>query len=351
MDTSVKEQLDEIVQLATFRLGDEEFAVDILKIQEINRMVEITKLPEAPDYYEGIINLRGRVIPVLNLRTKFGLESKEWDKNTRIIICDVEGHAVGMVVDEVDEVLRIHSSTIEPAPEIVTSCDSDYITGVAKLDDRLLIFLNVSRIAIEASSDVGSGAESFTPQINMKTESPAGASSIVESGVAVEGGHAMNPIEMIVAKLKDVARELNGNTSELMAAAGDVVSCAQATVKAAERMSELTAKQAQCAGQVSTTIDDTTVAFTAAWKTSGDQTRKLAELLKTIQAETESARQSVEAGIQVVYQGREMADKANRSLDQAFNMSKEAMDIVEQTTPSSDKAKDSETRVEQTLTV
>ena len=145
-----KQGLDELVQVVSFRLGQEEFGIDILKVQEINRMVEITKVPQAPFYCEGIINLRGKVIPVISLRKKFELDEREWDKNTRILVCDVSGNVIGMIVDSVDEVLKIPHSTIEPTPDIVTSVNSDYISGIAKLEDRLLIFLDVSRIAAEA---------------------------------------------------------------------------------------------------------------------------------------------------------------------------------------------------------
>ncbi|MCK4303222.1 MAG: purine-binding chemotaxis protein CheW, partial [Candidatus Eisenbacteria sp.] len=100
-----KKGLDELVQVVSFKLGQEEFGIDILKVQEINRMVEITKVPQAPFYCEGIINLRGKVIPVINLRKKFELDDREWDKNTRILVCDVSGNVIGMIVDSVDEVL------------------------------------------------------------------------------------------------------------------------------------------------------------------------------------------------------------------------------------------------------
>ena len=109
-----KGNLDELIQLVSFGLDQEEFGIDILKVQEINRMVEITKVPQAPSYCEGVINLRGKVIPVIDLRKKFEMEVREWDKDTRIIVCDVDGEQVGMIVDSVDEVLRIPSSTIEP---------------------------------------------------------------------------------------------------------------------------------------------------------------------------------------------------------------------------------------------
>jgi len=139
-------QSDDLLQLASFKIGSEEFGIDILKVQEINRMVEITRLPQAPDYVEGVINLRGKVIPIVDLRKRFGLDVKEHDKNTRIVVVDISGHVTGMVVDSVSEVLRLPTNTIEPPPEIVTGVDSQFIRGVAKLDDRLLIFLDLSKI-------------------------------------------------------------------------------------------------------------------------------------------------------------------------------------------------------------
>ena len=143
--------LDDLVQLVSFRLGNEEFGIDILKVQEINRMVEITRVPQVPRYCEGVINLRGKVIPVINLRTKFNLEQKEWERSTRILVCDVNGNVVGMIVDSVEEVIKIPKSTIEPAPDIVTSVSSDYINGIAKQQEKLLIFLDVGKIAGEIS--------------------------------------------------------------------------------------------------------------------------------------------------------------------------------------------------------
>jgi len=154
METSVLEKKEErfggsseeLLQLVSFNIGSEEFGVDILKVQEINRMVEITKVPQSPHYVEGVINLRGKVIPIVDLRKRFNLDVKEYDKNTRIVVVDISGNIMGMVVDSVSEVLRIPSSTIEPPPEIVTGIDSEYIKGVAKLDDRLLIFLDLSKV-------------------------------------------------------------------------------------------------------------------------------------------------------------------------------------------------------------
>lgn len=146
-DTKVaRTQSDEILQLVSFKIGTEEFGVDILKVQEINRMVDITKVPRSPEFVEGIINLRGKVIPIIDLRKRFNMDLSDHDKNTRIVVVDIEGQTMGMVVDSVSEVLRIPASTIEPTPDVVTSVESDYIRGVAKLDNRLLIHLDLSRI-------------------------------------------------------------------------------------------------------------------------------------------------------------------------------------------------------------
>jgi purine-binding chemotaxis protein CheW len=140
---------EDLLQLVSFKIGEEEFGVDILKVQEINRLVAITKVPRSPDFVEGVINLRGKVIPIIDLRKRFMMETKESDKDTRIVVVDIENQVMGMVVDAVSEVLRLPRKTIEPAPEITTSVDSEYIKGVAKLEDRLLIFLDLSRVFSE----------------------------------------------------------------------------------------------------------------------------------------------------------------------------------------------------------
>ena len=134
------------LQLVTFEVGEEEFAVDILAVQEINRMMQITRVPQSRREVEGVINLRGRIVPVVDLRERFGMERCEHSNESRIIVVDVNDHTVGFVVDRVHEVLRIDSSIVEPAPSITTSVDSDYIQGVGKLDDRLLILIDLERL-------------------------------------------------------------------------------------------------------------------------------------------------------------------------------------------------------------
>ena len=135
-----------ILQLVTFKLGNEEFGVDILKVQEINKMMNITKIPNAPVFIEGVINLRGKIIPIVDLRKRLGFKDQAYDKSTRIIVVELDGLVLGFIVDSVSEVLRIPDSTIEPPPSMVAGIESDYIEGVGKLDDRLLILLELKKV-------------------------------------------------------------------------------------------------------------------------------------------------------------------------------------------------------------
>ncbi|MCG8529349.1 MAG: chemotaxis protein CheW [Desulfovibrionales bacterium] len=154
MNEAQKKQDDELMQLVTFSIGEEEFGVDILKVQEIIRTMEITKVPKAPNFVEGVINLRGKVIPIIDLRRRFGLSSKEHDKHTRIIVIEINNMIVGFVVDSVSEVLRIPASTVEPPPAVVAGMESEYISGVGKLQDRLLILLDLDRLLSNEDLDV-----------------------------------------------------------------------------------------------------------------------------------------------------------------------------------------------------
>jgi purine-binding chemotaxis protein CheW len=145
-ETEQKNETGELLQLVSFKIGKEEYGVDILNVQEINKMTQITKVPNAPEFVEGVINLRGRVIPVIDLRTRLNLAKKEHDKDTRIIIVEVDNATVGFIVDAVSEVLRIPVSITEAPPAIVAGIDSEFIKSVGKLEDRLLILIDLNKI-------------------------------------------------------------------------------------------------------------------------------------------------------------------------------------------------------------
>lgn len=135
-----------IVQIVGFWLGDEEYGVDIQKVNEINRIVEITRVPRSPDFVEGVINLRGRVVPVIQLRKRFGLEERAFDKDTRIVVMDILGRTIGVIVDSVTEVLRIPSGCIDPPPSMIAGLESEYVKGIGKLEDRLLMLLDFDKV-------------------------------------------------------------------------------------------------------------------------------------------------------------------------------------------------------------
>jgi len=130
-----------ILQLVSFKVGNEEFGLDILQVQEIIRQRNLTRVPNLPDFVDGVINLRGQVIPVIGLRRRFGMDSAEADKRTRIVVAEVHGNVLGFVVDEVSEVLRISSDTVEPPPSL-GNVDRKYVQGIGKIEDRLLIVID-----------------------------------------------------------------------------------------------------------------------------------------------------------------------------------------------------------------
>ena len=133
----------EVLQLVSFQLGQEEFAIDILGVQEIIRLVEITPVPNAPYYVEGVVNLRGKVIPIINLRSRFGLSLVEPTKDTRIIVVEVDHSSLGFIVDSVEEVLRLPEHVIEPPPTTGRDGFDDFHKGVGRVEGRLLILLDL----------------------------------------------------------------------------------------------------------------------------------------------------------------------------------------------------------------
>ncbi len=144
----------DILQLVTFCLDEEEFGVDILIVSEIIRLVQITHVPHAPEFILGVINLRGRVLPVMGLRRRFGMPEIEYTEKTRIIVTIWDNQLIGFLVDSVEEVLRIPHSTIVPPPPIFSGIGSEFIEGIGKLDERLLILLNMETLMADAQIEV-----------------------------------------------------------------------------------------------------------------------------------------------------------------------------------------------------
>jgi len=135
-------------QLVTFHLGNDEFGADIMNVKEIVRVSEITKVPNAPFYVEGVCNLRGNVLPIIDGRLRFNMEKKDHDENSRVLVIDINGKATGVIVDRVSEVIRVNSKDIEDTPSIMKNDSMDYLNGVIKLDNgnRLIMLLDLFKI-------------------------------------------------------------------------------------------------------------------------------------------------------------------------------------------------------------
>lgn len=134
------------LQLVVFHLTDEEYAVPIIQVHEIIKPTEITRIPGMPKFVEGVINLRGKVIPVIDIRKRFNLEQKEQDEGTRIIVVDVGIQTVGLTVDSVTEVLKLSSESIDPVPVTIARISSEYLKGIGKLKERLIIILDLEKM-------------------------------------------------------------------------------------------------------------------------------------------------------------------------------------------------------------
>jgi purine-binding chemotaxis protein CheW len=133
-------------QLVVFELAEEHYGVDIAAVEGIIKMQPITSVPHAPYFVEGVTNLRGSVLPVIDLRKRFDLSQEETTRNSRIVVVAIQGTKVGMIVDAVSEVLRVSDEAIEPTPPLVTTVDTIFITGIAKVDQRLIILLDLSKV-------------------------------------------------------------------------------------------------------------------------------------------------------------------------------------------------------------
>ena len=150
MDQAVKVMTEREGKYLTFTLDKEEYGISILKIKEIIGMMSITTVPQTPDFVKGVINLRGKVIPVVDLRLRFGMEAMEYNERTCIIVVEITGKAgtvmIGIVVDSVSEVLNIKGEEIEDTPTFGTKLNTDYILGMAKMEGGVKILLDIDRV-------------------------------------------------------------------------------------------------------------------------------------------------------------------------------------------------------------
>lgn len=137
-------------EFLAFTLGREEYGIDILRVQEIRGYEPVTRIANAPDFIKGVVNLRGTIVPVVDMRIKLNLGTPTYDQFTVVIILNIGGRVVGMVVDSVSDVTTLSSEQIKPAPEIGTTFDTDYLIGLGTLDERMLILVDIDKLMSSA---------------------------------------------------------------------------------------------------------------------------------------------------------------------------------------------------------
>jgi len=137
---------DDGIQVVAFRLGKEEYAVDILHVQEIVRLLSITRVPRSAKHIEGVVNLRGNIVPIINLHQRFNIESAGEEEDKRIVVFQFDDFKAGIIVDEVSEVLALNSNDIEETDKVYSSMSSDFIKGIARVDNRLFLLLDLQKI-------------------------------------------------------------------------------------------------------------------------------------------------------------------------------------------------------------
>ena len=140
-------------EFLAFTLGKEEYGIDILKVQEIRGYEAVTRIANAPDFIKGVVNLRGIIVPIVDMRIKFNLGEPTYDQFTVVIILNISGRVVGMVVDSVSDVITLSMEQVKPAPEMGTTFDSDYLIGLGTLDERMLILVDIDKLM--SSADMG----------------------------------------------------------------------------------------------------------------------------------------------------------------------------------------------------
>jgi len=137
----------------TFRLGSEEYGIDILRVQEIRSYETPTRIANAPSFIKGVVNLRGVIVPIVDLRLKLGCDTADYDGFTVVIVLNVKGRVVGSVVDSVSDVLELAADSIQAAPEMNSAVDTSFITGIASVHERMLILMDIE--ALMSSADMG----------------------------------------------------------------------------------------------------------------------------------------------------------------------------------------------------
>ena len=243
----VQKQFDNVTQLVGFSIGDERFAMDISDVHEINRFEQINRMPDLPEHILGVIDLRGIVIPVINLAGKLGIQGRDVTKDTRIIIVGFNGEKVGILVDKVSEVLRVSDNSLERPPSIMQSFNSEYIRGIIRHNGQLTIVMDLPRLFKDY------GLQGFVPdnEINSSMEGnsiaappvaqDAAIDNIMEATKAMSEGDFHHEISgELYGQLGEIAKHINATIKKLQLVEPNVAQASERIPQASVQLSEIT---------------------------------------------------------------------------------------------------------------
>jgi len=146
MKTTDTSKAEKPLEFLSFTLGDEEYGIDIQKVQELRGYDAVTRIANAPEFIKGVVNLRGIIVPIIDMRIRFGIGTPSYDQFTVVIVLNIGGRVVGMVVDSVSDVITLSAEQIKPAPEMGSALDTDYLIGLGTLEERMLILVDIDRL-------------------------------------------------------------------------------------------------------------------------------------------------------------------------------------------------------------
>ncbi|HBI24008.1 MAG TPA: hypothetical protein DDX84_07395 [Nitrospiraceae bacterium] len=239
-----QKDIDDVLQLVGFTVGEENFGINISEVHEINRFEQINRLPDLPNYVLGVIDLRGVVIPVINLAEKLGIQSREVTKDTRIIIIGFNEEKVGILVDSVSEVLRVLSNNLEKPPSIIKNVNSEYIRGIIRNNNHLSVILDIQQLFKDYNPLLTKENTMISPEIKSvareETSDPA-IEKIVEVTKAMADGNFTQEIDVnLYGQVGEIARYINATLKKLQSIEPNIAQASDKIPEASMQLSEIT---------------------------------------------------------------------------------------------------------------
>ena len=290
----MQNEVDEVLQLIGFTVGEERFAIDISEVHEINRFEHINRIPDLPDHVLGVIDLRGVVIPVINLAEKLGISSQGITKDTRIIIVGFNGDKIGILVDSVSEVLRVSNDSLEKPPSIIQRVNSEYICGIIRNSNQLIVVLDFLRLFKDYSpsltrEDLINSEENIAPVQedgrNQEDNHSDAIDQIVEVTRAMSEGDFHHEIDgKLYGQIGELAKYINATIKKLQTVEPNIASATDKIPAASLQLSEIVKATEEAThgvmGQVERALDnqDLLLYHIEAIGKGGDLTKEIGEL-------------------------------------------------------------------------